>query len=132
MVSGGPAFAGYGQLGKRIELRGQDPSSRLVQQPQWSKMAYALARTCIVLGRRADAAVTQFEDAYPRDWADEIPALRAFRREPEPAFALLDRAYRRRNGALVGVPPVNIDPDVTNLHGDSLWNAFLRKLGLPE
>jgi adenylate cyclase len=96
--------------------------------------AYALARTYILIGRRADAdaALSELEKTYAADWAYEIAALHALRAEPDQAFFWLDRAYQQRDTGLVGTPSFNIDPDLKSLRGDPRYTAFLRKMKLPD
>ena len=95
---------------------------------------YARARTNILVGRKAnaDAALAEFERAFAADWAYAIASLHALRGETDRAFLWLDRAFQHRDSGLIGTPPINIDPDMRNLHNDPRWKAFLRKMKLPE
>jgi len=100
-----------------------DPGSR----------AYALAWIYIVLGRRgdADAALAELEKKFSADQTYYIAQLHALRGERDQAFSWLNRAYQQRDSGIVRPPPITVDPDMRNLHGDPRWEAFLRKMKLP-
>jgi TolB-like protein/Tfp pilus assembly protein PilF len=100
-----------------------DPGSR----------AHALARTYIVLGRRgdADAALAVVEKKFAAEQAYDIAELHALRGDRDQAFSWLNRAYQQHDAGLIGAPPITVDPDMKNLHGDPRWEAFLRKMKLP-
>jgi adenylate cyclase len=94
--------------------------------------AYALARTHIVLGRKGDAdkALAEVEKKYAAEMPYSIATLHALRGDRDQAFSWLNRAYQQRDLSLIGHPPVTVDPDLRNLHGDPRWEAFLRKMKL--
>ena len=96
--------------------------------------AYALARTHIVLGHRADAdsALSAYERTYASEQPYNIATLHALRGELDQAFSWLNRAYQQHDNEIVGSPPITAEPDMTNLRGDPRYKAFLRKMNLPE
>jgi TolB-like protein/Flp pilus assembly protein TadD len=96
--------------------------------------ASALARTYIVLGRRGDAdrALAEVEKKYAAEMPASIATLYALRGDRDQAFSWLNRAYQQRDLSLIGYPPVTVDPDLRNLHGDRRWEAFLRKMKLVD
>jgi hypothetical protein len=96
--------------------------------------AYALARTAIVSGRKANAdpALGEFEKTYAADWAYEIAELHALRGDTDQAFAWLNRTHGQHDPALIGVLSVNVDPDMKSLHKEPRWSVFLHKMNLPE
>jgi hypothetical protein len=122
---------------RRCYLPSASPDAALAEAEKESDSAYRLyarTRTYILIGRKAEAATAlfEFEKTSAADWAYEIAALHALRRETDQAFNWLDRAYQQRNGGLIGTPSVNIDSDLKNLHGDPRWKMFLRKMNLPD
>jgi TolB-like protein/Tfp pilus assembly protein PilF len=96
--------------------------------------AYALARTYIVFGHRADAesALSSYERTYASEQPYNIATLHALRGELDQAFSWLNRAYQQHDPSIVGYPPITVEPDVKNLRGDPRFKAFLRKMNLPE
>ena len=50
-------------------------------------------------------------------------------RRKDKAFDWLERAYRQRDG---GLSDIKTDPPLANLRDDPRYNAFLRKMNLPE
>jgi|ERR1017187_17136 serine/threonine-protein kinase len=95
--------------------------------------AYALARTYIVLGRRADAdaALAVVEKKFSAEQPYNIAGLHALRGDRDQAFSWMERAYQQHDSIIIGMPPITVDPDMKNLHGDPRWEAFLRKMKLP-
>jgi TolB-like protein/Flp pilus assembly protein TadD len=95
--------------------------------------AFALARAYIVLGRKGDAdtALAEVEKNFAADKPYYIAALHALRGHRDQAFSWLNRAYQRRDPGMIDVPPITVDPDMRNLHGDARWDVFLRKMKLP-
>jgi tetratricopeptide (TPR) repeat protein len=98
-----------------------------------SYRAYILAWIYIKLGRRgdADAALAEVEKKFAAEQPYNIATLHALRGDRDQAFSWLNRAYQQHDGSIIGVPPMTVDPDMKNLHGDPRWAAFLRKMNLP-
>jgi hypothetical protein len=57
-----------------------------------------------------------------------IASVYALRNQRDEAFEGLDRAYAQREGNVVST---NLEPMLKNLHGDTRFAAFLKKLNLP-
>src|ERR1700722_8658302 len=77
----------------------------------------------------SDAALLRATNAYAEHWAYVVAQVHAFRGEIEQALAWLDRAYRQKDVALYRVKG---DPLLKNLEPDPRYQAFLRKMNLPE
>jgi hypothetical protein len=77
----------------------------------------------------SDAALLRATEAYGARWAYGIAEVHAYRGEIDRAFAWLDRAYRQKDVALYRVKG---DPLLKNLESDPRYNAFLRRMNLPE
>jgi TolB-like protein len=82
-------------------------------------------------GRKAesDAALAEAIRHNATSWPSEIARVYAFRGERDSAFEWLDRAYEARDEDLYTIKG---DPLFKNLEGDPRYNAFLRKMNLPE
>ena len=77
----------------------------------------------------SDAALVRATNAYADHWAYVLAQVHAYRGEIEQALAWLDRAYRQKDVALYRVKG---DPLLKNLEPDPRYQAFLRKMNLPE
>jgi adenylate cyclase len=53
----------------------------------------------------------------------------AFRGEADEAFRWIERAYRQRDP---GLYMIKVDPLLKNIEAEPRYNAFLRKMNLPE
>ncbi|HTO96276.1 MAG TPA: protein kinase [Myxococcales bacterium] len=82
------------------------------------------------LGRRreSDEALRALIDRFSGVAAYQIAQVHAWRREPDDAFAWLDRAFNQRDP---GITYVKYDPLLRNLRGDRRWPGFLKKMNLP-
>jgi TolB-like protein len=92
--------------------------------------------SCLVLaydalGRKgeADAALANLEKHHTNYNAYQIALVYANRGELDQAFGWLDRAYRQRDGQLLGL---KVSPWTKNLRSDPRFNALIRKLGLQD
>jgi tetratricopeptide (TPR) repeat protein len=112
-----------GQLLPALEMMQREPDE------EWRE--WGLSIVLYALGRRSDAdsALTELKRAHADDSAFNIAEIYAFRKEIDPAFDWLDRAYQQRDPSLT---TIKTDPWVLNLKPDPRWNAFLHKLRLPE
>jgi hypothetical protein len=83
------------------------------------------------LGRKgeADAALANLEKHHTNYNAYQIALVYANRGELDQAFGWLDRAYRQRDGQLLGL---KVSPWTKNLRSDPRFNALIRKLGLQD
>jgi hypothetical protein len=90
-------------------------------------------RACVyyALGKRgeADAALTDLQNRFAKEAAEDIASVYAFRGELDQGFKWLDRAYQQHE---VRITWVKVDRALKNLWTDPRWNAFLRKMNLPE
>ncbi|MFZ2507924.1 MAG: tetratricopeptide repeat protein, partial [Steroidobacteraceae bacterium] len=83
------------------------------------------------LGRQADsdAALAWLTREHASDGAYGIARAHAFRGEVDDAFRWLDRAFEQRDPHLHRIKG---DPMLKRLEGDPRYQAFLRKMKLPE
>jgi len=70
-----------------------------------------------MIGKDAELAAFQIAEVY------------ALRRDPDQAFAWLDRAWRQRDPGISGLL---YDPFLLRYRDDPRFAAFCRKVGLPE
>jgi serine/threonine-protein kinase len=66
---------------------------------------------------------------HAKEAAFQIAELYAWRGERDKAFEWLERAYQQRDG---GLSDIKTDPPLASLRGDPRYEAFLRKMNLPE
>ena len=59
----------------------------------------------------------------------QVAQVYAFRGEIDYAFDWLDTAYDNHD---TGLPGMQLDPLLANLHDDPRWEPFLDKMGLPH
>jgi TolB-like protein/Flp pilus assembly protein TadD len=127
-----PTFGeGHLTLGEILLLEGNFQSALAeMQQEPWARNI-GLAMVYHALGRRSesDAALAQAVSEHAQNDAYEIADVFAYRVEVDQAFAWLDRAYSQKDATLY---EVKFDPFLKNLKGDPRYNAFLRKMNLPE
>jgi TolB-like protein len=93
--------------------------------------AWGKALVCFALGRKADsdAAIADLQTRFAGSMAYEIAQAHAYRGEIDAAFAWLDRAYGQRDHSL---SIIKTDWLMAKLRGDPRYEAFLRKMNLPE
>jgi TolB-like protein/DNA-binding winged helix-turn-helix (wHTH) protein/tetratricopeptide (TPR) repeat protein len=116
-----------------VSLGQQDAAlAEIAKESNPGYRAYERARTYAVIGRRADAdaALAELERTFATEQTYDIATLHALRREPDQAFSWLDRAYKRHDPALIGIPAVTVEPDWASLRSDPRYKAFLRKMNL--
>ena len=93
---------------------------------EWGKaLAYS------ALGRKADSdsALADLKTRFAGTDAYSIAQVHAYRGEIDEAFKWLDRAYQQHHHEL---SIIKTDWLMTKLRGDPRYNAFLRKMNLPE
>jgi TolB-like protein/tetratricopeptide (TPR) repeat protein len=102
----------------------------LLDTQSWSRLT-ALVGLYHRLGRKEEsaAAMAELEAKDAGHAAFQVAQAHAVRGEVDDAFAWLERAYDQRDA---GVSLIKICPWFDSLHGDSRWNAFLRKVGLGD
>jgi serine/threonine-protein kinase len=113
-------------MGKKSEAL----AAALKESDDASKLQ-VLASIYWAMGRRAesDSALSALERTFADRDGYMIAAAHAYRGEADAAYSWLDRAYRQRKGSLFSL---NVDPLFRKLHGDSRFNALLRKMNLSE
>jgi serine/threonine protein kinase/TolB-like protein len=95
---------------------------------------WRLSATSVVywaLGRKtqSDATLQRLESKFATVLAYEIAVAHAYRGEVDLTIHWLNRAYRLRDAGCLGV---KTDPLLANLHSDPRYQAFLRKMNMPE
>jgi len=90
---------------------------------------FGLALVYHALGKtkEADEALNDFTFKFQKEWSYLLAELHAYRGENDKALQWLETAYQRGDGWLVFLKG---DPLMKNLHGDSRYNAFLKKMNL--
>lgn len=88
----------------------------------------ALAYHSLGRPRDSDAALQQLIATRQQDSAFQIATVYAFRGQSDKAFEWLDRAYRQRDGGLLGL---KLDPLLKTLRQDPRYTDLLRKMHLP-
>ena len=89
------------------------------------------AMTLFAAGRRfeSDARLAEAIRQNGTSWPSEMARVYAFRGEKDHAFEWLERAYEARDEDLYLIKD---DPLFKNLESDPRYEAFLRKMNLPE
>ncbi|MBV8146660.1 MAG: TIR domain-containing protein, partial [Gammaproteobacteria bacterium] len=100
-------------------------------QQEGSDRPAMLAVICHALGRKADAdaQLATLIHRYQGEEAAEIASVFAFRGHADEAFSWLERAYSQRDPWLYFI---KVDPLFKNIESDPRYQAFLRKMNLPE
>ncbi|MDP2480221.1 MAG: tetratricopeptide repeat protein [Candidatus Palauibacterales bacterium] len=96
--------------------------------PGARRAALALAYTALGDRARADPALDTLVSIDGNVNAFGIAEIYALRREPDPAFAWLDRAWRQHDPGISGFLA---DPFLLRYRDDPRYAAFCRKAGLP-
>ena len=76
----------------------------------------------------ADAALESLLDKYANTYAYEIAEIYALRKQPDPMFAWLDRAFANRQAE---VSILYYGPFIAHYRSDPRFAAFCEKIGLP-
>jgi TolB-like protein/predicted Zn-dependent protease len=113
-----------------MEGRPQDALPEVKQAQNESQRISLYAVTYAALGRKkqSDAALKELIAKYSTHSAYWVAAVYAFRNQRNEAFEWLDRAYAQREDS---VAETNYEPLLENLHSDTRYAAFLKKLHLP-
>ena len=92
---------------------------------------YAKSEAFYALGEKekSDELLDQLIKEHSEDGSSNIAEVYAFRNEKNKAFEWLEKSYRLKNTDLFET--LNF-PSMKNLWGDPRWNAFIKKLPLPE
>jgi tetratricopeptide (TPR) repeat protein len=113
-------------------LNNGDPAAALTEMQQETDEAsreWGLALAFDALGRHSDAdqALAALETRFANTTPQGVASVYACRKQPDKAFAWLDRAYQQRNGGLVSL---QIDPCTRTLRTDPRYRIYLAKLNL--
>ncbi|MFI4869716.1 MAG: TPR end-of-group domain-containing protein [Steroidobacterales bacterium] len=83
------------------------------------------------LGQHAEAErqMALVQKKYGSSAAHEIAIFYAYRREPDAAFAWLDRAYQNHEKMMLYV---KTDPYLRNLHSDPRFSALVQRMKIPD
>jgi serine/threonine protein kinase/Tfp pilus assembly protein PilF len=119
-------------MGKVLLAQGRAPEALLAIEKEASAVwrAASLPLVYHAVGRKAEAeaALSRFIEQYGDDAGVQIAEVYAQRGEADQAFAWLERAHARRDGALM---EMKVNPLLTPLSRDPRWQAFLEKMNLP-
>jgi adenylate cyclase len=119
-------------IGNVLLARGQSEKAltEYLKQPFEGARLRGTAMAYFALGQKADAdtALAQLLD-NPRSDSFAIAEVYAFRRQSDDAFKWLERAYAQKNSRLTYIKGT---PAMKNLEGDPRYQAFLKKMNLPE
>jgi TolB-like protein/DNA-binding winged helix-turn-helix (wHTH) protein/tetratricopeptide (TPR) repeat protein len=129
-----PSYAeGYYFLGQILLAEGKSEAALVVmgrETPENGRdTGLAIAYHALGRGAESDTALARQIKEHASDSAYEVAQAHAYRAERDEAFAWLDRAYRQKDVELYWVKG---DPLLKNLEGDPRYQAFLRKMKLPE
>jgi tetratricopeptide (TPR) repeat protein len=129
-----PTYAGgYHDLGIVLLLQGKAHAAleETVREPHLAWRAAGMAAVYQALHRlpEADAELAKLEAEHPGDMAMEIAEVYAVRAQKDLALSWLDRAYAQKD---IFLWLIKGDPLLKNLEGDARYEAFLRKMNLPQ
>ena len=79
--------------------------------------------------KESQEALDEVIAKHAQDYAYQIAGVFSWRRDPEHAFAWLERAYLQRDG---GLSRIKFDPTLDPLRADPRFAALVHKMGLPE
>jgi serine/threonine-protein kinase len=79
-------------------------------------------------GQASKRAAEEFEERFGAGDPMVSAEIRAWRGEPDAAFAWLDKAVAARDPLLT---TIRYNPMLRSLHPDPRWNMILEKIGLP-
>jgi serine/threonine protein kinase/Tfp pilus assembly protein PilF len=89
----------------------------------------AMAEHTLGHAQESQQALAQLIAQHSTEAAFQIAETFAWRGEKDKAFAWLERAYQQRDG---GLSDIKTDPPLAGLRSDPRYEAFLRKMNLPE
>ncbi len=120
-------------LGQLLVVRGQ-PSQALEEMQRETEGGFrqcglVLALDALGRKREADQALAVAEATYAGRKSYLIALNYAARKDPDRAFAWLDRALRQREGDL---QYIRGEPLLSNLVPDPRYRIFLQKMGLSK
>ncbi len=124
--------SGHMMLG-RIYLFEGKPDSALLEMmkeidPDWRMYGLALVYYAAGKEKEADGILKEFIKKYQNVDAFQIAEICAYGGNKDKAFDWLRRAYDQRDG---GLAQIEGDPMLRNIHKDSRYTAFMKKMKLP-
>jgi hypothetical protein len=121
------------QSGTIFLMEGKPREALLEMQKETSiggrSLGLVLAYESLRRSQDADTELARLEAEHAHDIAMWIAEAQAFRGHKDEAFNWLDRAYTQKDTWLWSIKG---DPLLKNLEADPRYNAFLRKMNLPE
>jgi TolB-like protein/tetratricopeptide (TPR) repeat protein len=123
--------SGHLYLGWVLLGNGKLEAARTDMQQAGPGRDAGLAAVYYAMGRKAesDAALARYSEEHADDDAYTVAVIHAYRAERDEAFMWLDRAYGQKDPDLY---QIKCDPLLKNLQPDPRYDAFLRKMKLPE
>jgi len=112
-----------GKLDEALDEAEREPD------PLWKLLARNLALFALGKRREADALLAEFIDTYGDISPADVAYLYAFRNEQDQAFEWLNISFQQRDPSLTEIINNRV---FSSLWGDSRWDDFLSKLGLPQ
>jgi TolB-like protein/Flp pilus assembly protein TadD len=130
----GPAFKFSHYILAVVLLERSEPEAALVESLKEPIDGFRLvgsAMAYFALGRRLefDAALAQLIKSYAPYIPSGIATVYAFRGESDQAFKWLDRAYTQKDPLLYRI---KFSTEFDKLHDDPRYQAFLKKMNLPD
>jgi TolB-like protein len=120
----------YYVMGVAMLLKGdyRGALAAMQREPEEGFRLTGLAEAYHALGQASasDAALAELIKKHEKSWSSTIAIVFAFRGEADRAFEWMDKAVAYHDTGVVNFP---IQPLLANLHNDSRWLPFLRKLG---
>jgi TolB-like protein/Tfp pilus assembly protein PilF len=131
VLSLSPGYSGqHFSLGEALLLKGDAPAAlaqfQQVKDPEGRLVGVALAYHALGQKAQSDAALKTLIAKYAKGNPYDIATVYAYRGEPDPAFAWLDKAVQAADPSLSN--GMQTDP-LLALHNDPRWLPFLHKIG---
>jgi TolB-like protein/DNA-binding winged helix-turn-helix (wHTH) protein/Flp pilus assembly protein TadD len=124
------AFA-HANMGKILlaERKPQQALAEIEKEPiDWERLTdQALVYHALSRAEDSNAALNELIAKHDADSAYQIAEVYAYRGESDKSFEWLERAYDQRDA---GLPDIEIDPLLENLHHDPRYTDLLRKMRL--
>jgi hypothetical protein len=125
---------GYGsahyQIGAALLLKGDAPAAASEMEQETSDVWKTIGRPMVyhALGRKAesDKALAELISMGEKDGPYNIAHVHAFRGNADEAFEWLDKAIEYKDPGVSEIMNENL---FANIHSDSRWLPFLRKVG---
>ena len=103
--------------------------SKIMDDEVFRLFGVSMAEHTLKNPKASEHALEDLIGKHAQDAAYQIAEVYAWRGEKDKAFEWLERAYTQHDGGLV---EMKVDLLLADLHGDPRYQAFLRKMNLPE